>query len=104
MLAGEVPWVMRTIKRFEGQAAQKGVKICNFCGFDSIPLCPGHPVRHPLLAEEAWQVRGVTAAAMILMCQPVPWAIQWARGVTGSLPLTAHCIVRGLQQAEHSFQ
>lgn len=28
---------MRTIKRFEGQAAQKGVKICNFCGFDSIP-------------------------------------------------------------------
>ena len=35
--AGEVPWVMRIIKTYHAEAARKGVKIVNFCGFDSIP-------------------------------------------------------------------
>jgi len=34
---GEVPWVMRMIKAYHAEAACKGVKIVNFCGFDSIP-------------------------------------------------------------------
>ena len=37
MLTGEVPWVMRMIKAHHVEAARKGVKIVNFCGFDSIP-------------------------------------------------------------------
>ncbi len=37
MPTGEVPWVMRMIKAHHAEAARKGVKIVNFCGFDSIP-------------------------------------------------------------------
>ena len=37
MPTGEVPWVMRMIKDHHAEAARKGVKIVNFCGFDSIP-------------------------------------------------------------------
>lgn len=36
-ITGEVPWVMRIIKTYHAEAACKGVKIVNFCGFDSIP-------------------------------------------------------------------
>lgn len=35
--AGEVPWVMRTIKAYHSEAVRKNVKIVHFCGFDSIP-------------------------------------------------------------------
>ncbi len=37
MPTGEIPWVMRMIKANHAEAARKGVKIVNFCGFDSIP-------------------------------------------------------------------
>ena len=36
-LAGEVPWVLRTIKKYHDEAAAKRVKIVHMCGFDSIP-------------------------------------------------------------------
>lgn len=36
-ITGEVPWIKQLIKQFHNNATQKGVKIVNCCGYDSIP-------------------------------------------------------------------
>ena len=94
---------MRTIKRFEGQAAQKGVKICNFCGFDSIPSDLGTLFATHYLQKKLGRWAGSQHCQNPHLSADAV-GLGMVGSMAGSLRLAVLCIVQGLQQAEHSFQ
>lgn len=61
-ITGETPWVARLIARLHAPAAARGVRIVNFCGFDSVPSDLGTRMMVQHLRSRGSQTRSVKAA------------------------------------------
>jgi len=63
-LTGEVPWMMRVIKRYQQAAEASGARIVHTCGFDSVPFDLGtwrvQQIMHERHGLYAQQVKGRT--------------------------------------------
>jgi len=61
-ITGETPWVHGLIERFHEAAAERGVRVVPFCGFDSVPSDIGTLLVVDALRERGAETRTVSAS------------------------------------------